>query len=372
MNCTIIQRRLLGTEDPAHPPDEIQVHLDGCTCCRDWQALLLQMEQNVALLPVPPSDSRAEFLQRLPHTPVAGSVNGTGPPLKIRVPELVRRRAQSAGRQRFKTIVRDWMPVIGAAAALLLVVFGWSEFVTFRRGTVTNANRVQYAADPLVAKLMQHHLALVNAKNSQTREMALTAIAGELEQEIGSLATEAGARDTRESLTQLRKTINDARKSNVFSSTNSSIRRADARRLDQLKRNRKLIERIVEQSVMLVNTKEDDALAHAAQCEKLVVQLAGEITDAAQQGEGGRAEEMSGHFRDLLEQGVAANLKVYARNPDTGSVAQRERKIIGAWSQQTADELEKQLEQVAGMQPALEAVRLGRESVREALKAEAA
>ena len=45
MNCTIIQRRLLGAEDPAHPPDEVQTHLEGCTGCREWQTLLLQLEQ---------------------------------------------------------------------------------------------------------------------------------------------------------------------------------------------------------------------------------------------------------------------------------------------------------------------------------------
>ena len=87
--------------------------------------MLLQLEQQVPLLPVPASASRAEFLRRLLHTPAAGAVNGAGPPLKVRVPELVRQRVQPAGPRP----LRRWMPVVGVAAALMLIVLGWRELV---------------------------------------------------------------------------------------------------------------------------------------------------------------------------------------------------------------------------------------------------
>lgn len=376
MNCTIIQRRLLGAEDAAHPPDEVQSHLDGCTGCREWHALLLQMEQNIALLPVPTSNSRAEFLQRLLHTPVAGSVNGTGPPLKIRVPELVQRRSN----RKLNTALRDWMPVAGAAAALLLIVFGWLEFVQPPKQPV--GARVAAAPrlpDPLVTNLMKQHLALLKATSVQARTAALAAMVRELDEEIRPLAAAPQTLELTKDLNRLKDRIRQTIPQNEFSSTNllvavpSQISPATAARVSQLQQNQKLIRSLIDSSVQLVATKETDSLAHATQCKSLVQDLAAEISLAANDGEGHRAQELSVHFRDLLQQGVADKLTSFRGQPGF-SVAQREMKDIGDWSVAETEKLERQLKNVelAGVQSALEAVRMGRESIKQALKAEAA
>lgn len=353
MNCTIIQRRLLGTEDPAHPPDEIQTHLDGCSGCRDWHALLLQVEQHVPLLPVPPSDSKAEFLQRLLHTPAAISANGTGPPLQIRVPELVRRRAQSAGPQRFNRVVREWMPVVGAAAALVLIVFGWSEFVTPRRAGTPSELTAQAAADPLVAKLMASHLDLVKAENGQSRADALNAMVRALEPERLALARVPTAKKLADDLTELERKLvqSGSLPQHLIGADNPSTLPATAERIVQLQHNRALIHQIVNNSVK--RSASDDPLSRAALCEGLVKQLAQEITQAARHSDGKRALEMTGHLDQLVRMGVIENLQnVRELVAGGGSVARRE---ITTLVLDTTRALEKELaaSEVADMQTAL-------------------
>jgi hypothetical protein len=73
VNCTVIQRRLLSAEQPEQPPGDIKGHLAQCPSCRAWQRRLVQMERFVPQLPVPPSTTKEQFLQRIvgPNLPAA-------------------------------------------------------------------------------------------------------------------------------------------------------------------------------------------------------------------------------------------------------------------------------------------------------------
>jgi hypothetical protein len=65
VNCTVLQRRLLSADQPEQPPADLQSHLAECPSCRAWQRRLVQMERHIPLLPVPPSNAKAQLLQRL-------------------------------------------------------------------------------------------------------------------------------------------------------------------------------------------------------------------------------------------------------------------------------------------------------------------
>ena len=65
MNCTTIQRRLLAAEQPDRPAAEVKSHLAECPACRAWHRRLVQLERHIPLLPVPPSEGKAELLHHL-------------------------------------------------------------------------------------------------------------------------------------------------------------------------------------------------------------------------------------------------------------------------------------------------------------------
>jgi hypothetical protein len=64
MNCSAIQKRLLACEQPDFPPLEVRTHLAQCDECRAVQQRVVQIEQRIGELPVPPSDARAAFVLR--------------------------------------------------------------------------------------------------------------------------------------------------------------------------------------------------------------------------------------------------------------------------------------------------------------------
>ena len=66
MNCQVVRKHLLGSERPGRPPAEASAHLAACAACREWQQRLVQMEQAMSLLPVPPADAaRAALVRRV-------------------------------------------------------------------------------------------------------------------------------------------------------------------------------------------------------------------------------------------------------------------------------------------------------------------
>jgi hypothetical protein len=92
MNCTMIQRRLLGAERPDHPPPEVREHLAECAECRGVQQELLRLEENLARLPVPPSEGKAAFVLHF----VAGAMPPRQVPAALRLKEEGRRKVAVA------------------------------------------------------------------------------------------------------------------------------------------------------------------------------------------------------------------------------------------------------------------------------------
>ena len=117
---------------------------------------------------------------------MAGTVNGTGPPLHIRVPELVRQRAPQGSRP-LSAALRHWMPLAGVAAALLLLVFGWRELVLPQPASTTVVSTGNLGADPLVRNLMEQHLRLAQALSLEGRLETLAAMTADLEREMADL-----------------------------------------------------------------------------------------------------------------------------------------------------------------------------------------
>ena len=72
MNCEEFQRDLLNAENPATPADEFEAHLATCAPCREYQGRLVNIEQNVAKLPVPSSTAKEEFIEALLQPESAG------------------------------------------------------------------------------------------------------------------------------------------------------------------------------------------------------------------------------------------------------------------------------------------------------------
>ncbi len=65
MICRTIQQLLLSSDRPDQPADDLRAHLAGCAICRAAQRRLVEAEQRIPLLPVPPSSRRDQFLQQV-------------------------------------------------------------------------------------------------------------------------------------------------------------------------------------------------------------------------------------------------------------------------------------------------------------------
>jgi hypothetical protein len=65
MNCQDLRRALAHLEEPQRPPAAIRSHLAGCSPCRAWHRQLTRIERAVPLLPVPASNGKARFVERV-------------------------------------------------------------------------------------------------------------------------------------------------------------------------------------------------------------------------------------------------------------------------------------------------------------------
>jgi hypothetical protein len=65
MNCPTIRRRLLGSESPNRPDEEVRRHLDDCPRCRDWHQRLAEIEVQLSQLPVPASTAMDRLLEQI-------------------------------------------------------------------------------------------------------------------------------------------------------------------------------------------------------------------------------------------------------------------------------------------------------------------
>ena len=205
MNCKEIKYFLLGCENADRPPADIKAHLKNCPDCRDWENRLALIEMNVPFLPVPESAARAELLQKILSPGLvkgasAADVLGEEP---VVIPKVVLSNepkgpvapiASDSSRPSILRFFRSMEPsarrfAIGsAAAAILLVILGWSILRTPHRPADTVAHYPPGPADPLLASILQRDLRLAEAKTASERFLVLADLADDLSEEVKTLA----------------------------------------------------------------------------------------------------------------------------------------------------------------------------------------
>lgn len=367
MTCKTIQRRLLGAEHPGRPGADIQAHLDACTRCRDWQARLVHLEQNVAHLPVPASTRRHDFLAQMaegafdrasaPAAQPAAAGSAIEAAERATIP-IVRPSVNHLHPQRLTPQQVFGLAVTAAAAALLLAVVSWSLRDDDRPLAVANTGKPK--KDMLVTSLVQKHLVLATAKTKPQRAKALEEIAHELDSE--SQALPDNAQDLINAFSQLKQNIADALRgldSTYRTWDKKTVLAADAGRVQSLERNRKLIQSIVASAIRLAQS--EDPLKRADDCRDLVQTLVSEIAVAFRGNDGSRANEMSENLHDVLAKGVAKTLRDVQR--PRGSAFDLEIRRVVDWVASDTKSLEDELNGEANMKVALEWVRSGRVAV---------
>jgi hypothetical protein len=121
MNCTIVQRRLLSIANPERVPVNLRTHLAYCGACREWHNQLILVERHVPLLPVPRSNGKTKLMRRVLQDG-ATTDNESGAPAQS--PALSTSTRSDA---RSPTLLATRTLVLGAAAALLLIMLGCSN-----------------------------------------------------------------------------------------------------------------------------------------------------------------------------------------------------------------------------------------------------
>jgi hypothetical protein len=117
MNCELVQRRLLAAEGPAQPAAEVRRHLAECPSCRAWHRRLVETEQQLPLLPVPPSERKDEVVQLILNSPQPADNVHT------RNGYIPMPRFGPTARERG---LRKAAVAIALAAALAVFALGWS------------------------------------------------------------------------------------------------------------------------------------------------------------------------------------------------------------------------------------------------------
>jgi hypothetical protein len=109
MNCNLIRKHLLGSEQPNRPPTPVADHLAECAPCREWHRQLVRMEQLVPHLPVARSSGKIDLVREVLHGPAYGP-HRPGEPTE--------------GWQRKERGLRKLAVAAALAAGLLICAFG--------------------------------------------------------------------------------------------------------------------------------------------------------------------------------------------------------------------------------------------------------
>ena len=196
MKCRTVQNRLLIAEDPAHPAEEVQAHLQACAPCRHYQRRLLRLESHVPLLPIPPSQVRAEMVRQFlagSAPAVSAVVNGTAADHPIPPPILALRNSPATGRRLIPRY--RWYAAVGVAAAIFLLIF--DGLVLWNPTPSGKGHKEQAIQDPLLASLLERDLRLAKAGNPRDRIEALADLADDLQEHTRKLSHRAEAEDLR-------------------------------------------------------------------------------------------------------------------------------------------------------------------------------
>jgi hypothetical protein len=173
MNCQSVQNRILALPDPRQVPDNLRAHLDACPDCLRWWNQAARLEALLEQLPAPPAPGEKKEA-------LIDELTAAGPVIK-RIPALERRSAPSP---LVALLRRNWKPLAGLAAGVLVVLGGWWAL---RPGN--NGNMVQATPPhPLLAKVVQWEVALTKADTPAKRLEGLGGLADTLQLEALNLA----------------------------------------------------------------------------------------------------------------------------------------------------------------------------------------
>jgi hypothetical protein len=231
MKCKEFKYFLLGCENPDQPPADVKAHLAVCADCQDWQNRMALIEMNVPFLPVPESAARAELLRRIRIQPAPARTKEIGKEkdlkiedrgLRIEMPvlrhpsSLIAAERRSAGHRGVLVYFRGMEPSArrfamgGAAAAVLLIAFGWMVIRTPHRPVNVAALTSRQSSDSLVASVLRRDLQLAEAENAADRFRALADLADDFSDEVKSLAPLPEAKDVLDELSKkYEKIVND-------------------------------------------------------------------------------------------------------------------------------------------------------------------
>jgi len=180
VNCTVIQRRLLSTEQPDQPPAEIKSHLAQCPACRAWLRRLVQIERQIPLLPVPPSTAKAELLRRLLGPAPAEAAR----PALAELPNDWRSSLAPGPKERG---LRKLSVAFALAASLLIFALAWWSWPHDKTGPSAVAARRAADQDKLDQRL---HKVLL-AEKPRERVLQLAGLAEELHDEAAKMVDDA-------------------------------------------------------------------------------------------------------------------------------------------------------------------------------------
>jgi hypothetical protein len=184
MNCTKVQRRLLSQFDPERVPPSLRAHLEQCAACREYQHRLMQVEQHVARLVVPPASSAKErFLDDIRTKPTWGQ-----PPV----------RRPLEGLTRLMPHVDRWR-LAGLAAAVLLLVLAWK---LIPGGGNLPIETKATGPDPLLARMQKYTLDIAETDQPELQVQALAEVADDLQGEAQKLAREPGNKESMNDLAE--------------------------------------------------------------------------------------------------------------------------------------------------------------------------
>jgi hypothetical protein len=195
MSCSVLQRRLLELETPDRPPPEIRAHLAACAACRRWQRRLLQIEQRVPLIPVPPSGAKSAVLRRVLAEPAAAAKE----PSRAEPPKL---RPFIGGAEPRSRRQLQIAAVTTLAACLAVFAFGlwWGA-----NETQPAPSKSSYSKN-LAIRLDQHARNLNAATKPSEKVKVLAAFAEELHTDSRALVTASSVNDLK-TLSQVYKRV---------------------------------------------------------------------------------------------------------------------------------------------------------------------
>jgi hypothetical protein len=186
MKCKLVQRRLLGLENPARVPAELRGHLARCERCRDCQSQLLMLESQIPFVPVPGSRGKTRLLRQLMPAPAAQTKVETALPTKlIRVSEPL---PSHSPRLPLSYILLLPRRAAALAAAVVLLVLGWWIFHSGTTPPETAITRSRPVVDPLLASLVERDVRLAKAASPRERIEILMDMAQELQDTTRELA----------------------------------------------------------------------------------------------------------------------------------------------------------------------------------------